>query len=60
MNFNDLTVKLTSNANYQSLQPNKQEQIKALIKGYESYAQNITQSFYDNMARIQKEEKSED
>lgn len=56
MNFNDLTVKLTSNANYQSLQPNKQEQIKALINGYESYAQNITQSFYDNIAKMQKEE----
>ena len=55
MNFNDLTVKLTSNANYQSLQSNKQEQIKALIKGYESYAQNITQSFYDNIAKMQKE-----
>lgn len=56
MNFNDLTVKLTSNANYQSLQTKKQEQLKALIKEYESYAQNITQSFYDNFAKMQKEE----
>ncbi len=56
MNFNDLTVKLTSNTNYQSLQSNKQEQIQALIKGYESYVQNLTQSFYDNISKMQKEE----
>lgn len=56
MTLDNLTVKLTSNENYKSLQANKQEQIKSLIKGYEDYASALSSTFYSKLAEIEAEQ----
>lgn len=56
MNFNDLSVKITSGKNYQSLKNEQKELVNSLIKGYEDYSNNLISSFYNDMSKLQEEQ----
>lgn len=58
MDFNNLMVKITNNKDYQSLRKEKQEEAMALVKGYENYAKELSDSFYRNFESLAKEELS--
>lgn len=53
--YDNIMVKITQNRNYQGLQANKQEQIKALVKGYDDYVLNLTNATIDNFNKLKAE-----
>lgn len=60
MNFDNFMVKIAGNENFQGLQKNKQEQIRALVKGYEKYAIELQTNALNTFERIKREQSAKE